>query len=71
MGAGALFLGIKRQKRKADHSPPFSVEVKNGGALHPLPYTSSWSGGKLITHRKNFTLTLYSRVCQAVAASPS
>jgi hypothetical protein len=37
----ALFLGIKRQGHEADHSPPFSAEVKNGGAVLPLPHTSS------------------------------
>jgi hypothetical protein len=29
--AGAVFLGIKRLVREADHSPPSSAEVKNGG----------------------------------------
>jgi hypothetical protein len=28
MGKGALSLGIKRQGREADHSPPASAEVK-------------------------------------------
>jgi hypothetical protein len=26
---------------KADHSPPSSAEVKNGGAIPPLPHVSS------------------------------
>jgi hypothetical protein len=30
--------GVKRQGREADHSPPSSAEVKNGGAIPPLPY---------------------------------
>jgi hypothetical protein len=34
---GALFPGVKRQGREADHSPPSSYEVKNGGAIAPLP----------------------------------
>jgi hypothetical protein len=42
--AGALFPGVKRPGREADHSPPSSAEVKNGGAVPPLPYTSSWRG---------------------------
>jgi hypothetical protein len=29
---------------EADYSPPSSSEDKNGGALPPLPTTSSWSG---------------------------
>jgi hypothetical protein len=28
--------------RVADHSPPSSAEVKNGGAIPPLPHMSSW-----------------------------
>jgi hypothetical protein len=30
--------------READHSPPSSVEVKNGGTIPPLPHMSSWNG---------------------------
>jgi hypothetical protein len=41
---GALSPGVKRQRRDADYSPPFSIEVKNVGAIPPLPHTSSWSG---------------------------
>jgi hypothetical protein len=36
--------GVKRQRREADHSPPTSAEVKNGGAIPPLSNTSSWRG---------------------------
>jgi hypothetical protein len=38
---GALSPGVKRQGREADHSPPFSAEVKNGGAIPPIPHMSS------------------------------
>jgi hypothetical protein len=38
----SLSLGIKRQGREADHSPPSSAEVKKGGATLPLPHMSSW-----------------------------
>jgi hypothetical protein len=31
-------LGAKRQWREADHSPPPSVEVKNGVLTPPSPY---------------------------------
>jgi hypothetical protein len=41
---GAISSGVKRQGREADHSPPSSVEVKNGGAIAPLPHTSSKCG---------------------------
>jgi hypothetical protein len=34
---GAVSLEVKRQGREADHSPPSSAEVKNGGAIPPLP----------------------------------
>jgi hypothetical protein len=33
--------GAEAQGREADHSPSFSVEVKNGGAIPPLPHSSS------------------------------
>jgi hypothetical protein len=34
--------GVKQQGRQADKSPLSSAEVKNGGAIPPLPYMSSW-----------------------------
>jgi hypothetical protein len=39
MGTGTLSLGIKQPVREADHSPPYTSEVKNGGLyLHsPIP----------------------------------
>jgi hypothetical protein len=37
VGTGADFPEIKRPGREADHSPPSSAEVKNGGAIPPLP----------------------------------
>jgi hypothetical protein len=37
-------LGVKLPGREADHSSPFSVEVKYGGPVFPLPNTSSWFG---------------------------
>jgi hypothetical protein len=37
-------LGVKRQGREADLTTPSSAEVKNGGAMFQLPYTSSWRG---------------------------
>jgi hypothetical protein len=38
------FTGTKRPGREADHSPQFSVEVKNGGAIPPLPLKSPCFG---------------------------
>jgi hypothetical protein len=36
--------GSKAAGREADHSPPSSADVKNGGAIPPLPHMSSWHG---------------------------
>jgi hypothetical protein len=42
VGAGStLSPGVKRPGSEADHSPPSSAEVKNGGAISPFPHTSS------------------------------
>jgi hypothetical protein len=41
---GSLLPGVKRQGREADHTPPSSAEVKNGGAIRPLPHISLWRG---------------------------
>jgi hypothetical protein len=37
MGAGALSPEVKQPGREANHSPPSDSEVKNGGAVPPLP----------------------------------
>jgi hypothetical protein len=39
---GAISPGVKWSEGKADHSPPSSAEVKNGGAIPSLPHMSSW-----------------------------
>jgi hypothetical protein len=44
MGTGALSPAVKRPGGEVGHSPPSSAKVKNGGALPPLPNTSSWRG---------------------------
>jgi hypothetical protein len=38
---GNLSPEVKRAGREAGHSPPTSAEVKNGGAIPPLPHMSS------------------------------
>jgi hypothetical protein len=38
---GALSPGVKQTGREAHHSPPFSAEVKNGGAIPPFSHASS------------------------------
>jgi hypothetical protein len=37
----AVSPGVKQQEREADHSTQSSAEVKNGGAIPPLPHISS------------------------------
>jgi hypothetical protein len=39
---GTPSLKIKKAGREAQLSPPFNAEVKNGGAMLPLPRVSSW-----------------------------
>jgi hypothetical protein len=34
--------GVERQGCGADHSPPSSAEVRNGGTIPSLPHMSSW-----------------------------
>jgi hypothetical protein len=43
-GTGGSFSGVKRPGCEADHSAPFSVEVKKGGAIPSLSHASSWRG---------------------------
>jgi len=46
--------GVKRPEREADHSPPSIAEVKDRGAVPPLPQYvfMSW---RLFKHRDYFT----------------
>jgi hypothetical protein len=41
-GTGDDSLRVKRPGREADHSLPSSGEIKNSGAIPPLPHVSSW-----------------------------
>jgi hypothetical protein len=41
---GAVFPGVQRHDGEADHSPPPSAEVENGGDLPPLAPAPSWRG---------------------------
>jgi hypothetical protein len=41
---GALYPGgrrVKWQEREADHSPPYSTQIKKDGVIPPLPCMSS------------------------------
>jgi hypothetical protein len=56
MGTGALSLGIKRPGRAADHSPPFSDEVKNAWSYTSFPQYAFMAWCSVIEkHRDNFT----------------
>jgi hypothetical protein len=44
VGTGCSLPGVKRPGREAGHSPLSRTEVKNGGAIPPLPHASSWRG---------------------------
>jgi hypothetical protein len=44
IGSRGALPGAKRPGREADHSSPTSAEVKDGGAIPPVPYISSWRG---------------------------
>jgi hypothetical protein len=39
---GAPSLEVKRPGCEADHSPPFTAEIKNYGAIPSLAHTSLW-----------------------------
>jgi hypothetical protein len=42
IGTGTVSPGVKRLRREANQPPPTGAEVKNGGAIPPLPHTFSW-----------------------------
>jgi hypothetical protein len=45
----ALSPAVKREEREADNLPPFTAEIKNGGATPQLLHTSQWNGSYLST----------------------
>jgi hypothetical protein len=49
--------GVKRQGPEADHSPPSSAEVKNGGAIPPLPHMFSWHSA--VTNEEQDSFAFY------------
>jgi hypothetical protein len=44
MDTGCSFPGGEPTGREADHSPPSSADVKNGGVITSLPHMSPWPG---------------------------
>jgi hypothetical protein len=59
MCTGSSFPRVKRAGCEAIHSPPSSVEVKNGGATPPLPHMSSWHSAYLSTGLLPFFVCSY------------
>jgi hypothetical protein len=56
---GALFSGVKRQGREADHSPPSSAEVKNVGVISSLSHMPWWVLlNYIFKYRDNLAFTL-------------
>jgi hypothetical protein len=45
---GDLSSEVKLMGHEADRSPSASAEVKNGGAIPPLPHTSLWHSAQLL-----------------------
>jgi len=62
MGTVGCFCGVKRPGRNANHSPPFSVEVKDVWSIAPvLHYVfTAWC---LVKQRENFHFTNASYMC--------
>jgi hypothetical protein len=51
-------LGLKRLKNEADHSLPYNSEVKNGGAIPPLPPPEKLRI-QLIKYTQSFTISSF------------
>jgi hypothetical protein len=56
VGTRGFYPKMKRPEREADHSPPYSSEIKNGGTIPPLPHTPSCSRYWQIKHSHCFAL---------------
>jgi hypothetical protein len=54
---------VRRQRREHDHSPTSGAEIKNGGAIPPLPHMPARRGVWKIKRNENFifSLSLWSR----------
>lgn len=42
IGIMGFSIGVKRPKPVAGNSPPFTANLKVGGAIPPLPHAYSW-----------------------------
>jgi hypothetical protein len=50
---------VKRQGMKLTTRLSSTAEVKNGEAIPPLPYSSSWPDDYSMKHKENFTFSIY------------
>jgi hypothetical protein len=57
--SSVTFRGDKAAGHEANHSPPFSTEVKNGEAIPPPSHMCSQHTAYLIKHREYFTFHLF------------
>jgi hypothetical protein len=55
-GVGCFFLGVKRPEHEVDHSPSFSVDVKNAWNIISIPPISLHN--VVLRHRDKITLYL-------------
>jgi hypothetical protein len=60
MNTGALFPEVMRPVREADHSFPFTAEVKNSGSITPLPIRLRGVGFSLLSTGRSLPSTLNS-----------
>jgi hypothetical protein len=51
--------GFKGPGPEAEHSSPPRAKVRNGGAIPPLRYMSSWHNAYLIQHGQVYIFTVY------------
>jgi hypothetical protein len=52
IGPGGSFPRSNVARARADHPPPSSAKVKNGGAITPLSHMPSWHGACLLHQMK-------------------
>jgi hypothetical protein len=58
----ALSSKVKQQRMKLTTHLSSTAEVKNGGAIPPLPHSYSWQDGYSIKHKENFTFYYLSHI---------
>jgi hypothetical protein len=56
---GALSFGVKQQGSEAERSPPSSAQVKNCGAIPPIPHIVSWYSAQMLNSLNTGTIFPY------------